>query len=241
VRHKIKLSKAAAQMVVAEWITRDILLRVEPNEYNDPEPEVTMTLGELRPESRRLRTAVLCVAFLAFVLVPFAMLCLGGDWAAVPSLQAPADSGHADIRGEIEAAFGEAAPVKAGATGGAATNLRAQWETEYRRATAKINKDRKLAGTWECDGCRFRPVLDGPGQLDHHHLVSVSRIATEQLPVELIWDPRNLVLACRRDGPDGHECGCHWAICHRVAGKSNWSTANKNSKNDLAARQKLHP
>ena len=89
-RHKIKLSKAAAQMVVAEWLTRDILSRAEPNEFNDPAPEIAMTSGRLTQGSKRLRLAALCVAVTVFLVLPCVVICAGCDT-------------HRDSAGEREA------------------------------------------------------------------------------------------------------------------------------------------
>ncbi|CAB4144827.1 hypothetical protein UFOVP466_71 [uncultured Caudovirales phage] len=239
-RHKIKLSKAAAQMVVAEWLTRDILSRAEPNEFNDPAPEIAMTSDRLTQGSKRLRLAALCVAVTVFLVLPCVMICAGcdthqdtvgeqeGDMASVVEVR------HADIREELDAAFG----IPDGSVGATALELREQWASNFARTKAVMDRERKRLGTWQCEGCKYRPGVDGPGQLDHHHLVSVERIAREQLPVELIWDEVNLAIACRRKGSDGREFGCHWVICHRVAGKSNWATSNTYARDDLAARQK---
>ena len=145
---------------------------------------------------------------------------------------------HQTLAEELREHFPAAAP---GAMGASAGELRKQWDSKFDATKRRLRRDREAAGAWACDGCGFRPGIDGDGQLDWHHVISVNRIADEGLPVELIWDPKNLVLACRREGWDGRECGCHWTVGHRDAGKSNWSLSNRNVRNDLATKKRTNP
>ena len=68
---------------MAERLTRDILSRAEPNEFNDPAPEVPLTFDELHTTSRRLRLAAACVAVAVLILLPVAVACFGGESARV--------------------------------------------------------------------------------------------------------------------------------------------------------------
>ena len=152
----------------------------------------------------------------------------------------PISDEHPSLEEEIAAAI--AANILPGAVGSPSQDLRAEFTSPFNRTKREVKKERVANGTYNCDGCGFDPAVAGFGQIDEHHDISVKRIFDEGLPHELIYDKRNLDLACRRLDADGHECGCHWTICHRVDGKSNWSTSNQNARADLAkARAKLKP
>jgi len=117
--------------------------------------------------------------------------------------------------------------------GSGALDLRHEYLSKFEATRRAIKK--KRGKSFCCEGCGLKDV-----QLDTHHVISIERIFTEGFPHELIYAESNLVVACRHNGPSGHEAGCHFHICHTVGSHSSWSISDPHAREDLAKHRKEH-
>lgn len=108
-----------------------------------------------------------------------------------------------------------------------ASDLRDKYRSQFEATRRKLKRDRQEAGRWVCEACGKMESEVGP--LEAHHVVSVSRIAAEQLPVEMLWGEANLVVLCRNDH-------------HELGHPNGYSTSNPNVRQDAERiRHKLNP
>ena len=115
--------------------------------------------------------------------------------------------------------------------GSDALDLRHEYLSKFEATRRAIKK--KRGKSFCCEGCGLQSV-----ELDFHHCIPILEIVTKGLDHSLIWDEHNLVVACRHNGPNGHEAGCHFHICHTVGSHSSWSISDPQAREDLAKHRK---